>query len=100
MNIQPELLLGPIRIGILLALLLGFGMSGGFTVPDGLGMRMQRYWIAEIGFYLAGSLCVTCLDVKVGLMDRTSQRILCILGGLLLMGAGLLGQYVARAALP
>jgi hypothetical protein len=98
MATQTEILLGPIRIGILLTLFVGFYFLDGFSFPDGAAAPRQRAWLLSIGLFGGGAFIATCVDVTVGLMDRSSLRVLCIVGGVLLLGAGLLVQHVIREA--
>ena len=96
MAMQTRILVGPVRLLILFGLLLAFYLWGGFDKPEVLHYRWRRSWIGGIVVFCAGAFSATMLDVVVGLIDRTSQRLFCIICGALAMGAAILFRLLER----
>lgn len=86
----------PLRIGILVALLGGFSLFGGFDFPDQAHSRMTRAWGNSVLFFSLGAVCFTIVDHWVGNLDRSNLRWLYIVLGVLCMGGGLMSQHVLK----
>ncbi|MCW1923626.1 hypothetical protein OKA05_13760 [Luteolibacter arcticus] len=87
----------PVRIGILVALLAGFWLLGGFNIPgDGFGY-LRKPWLYSILLFGLGSVCATIVDHWVGNLDRSNLRWLYVVMGVLGMGGAFMYQHVLKS---
>ena len=84
-----EIRVTPLRVLLLLLLLGGFWLIGGFdlsvTLPK--GNPNARAMLYRIAMFVIGAGCMTIVEHEVGNLDRTSIRWLYILLGAILMTA-------------
>ena len=76
----------PVRIAIFVALLVAFGLWGGFLPPEvngaGSPRNVTRAWLLLLVLFVGGSACATMGDQTYGTMDRSSLRFLYLVGGM------------------
>ncbi|WP_395750349.1 hypothetical protein [Prosthecobacter sp.] len=81
------------RLLLLAAFCAGFAWVGGFTAPqpDQHHFRAStaRAWTYCVLLYLTGAASASVVDHYVGLLTRTNLRLMYVVLGLALMGAGL-----------
>lgn len=84
----------PLRIALLLLLVAGFWLLGGFTPPDVAHgdsydpVRVKKAWTYCVMLYLTGAGCVSVVDHFAGNLDRTNLRAAWVLMGVILMASG------------
>lgn len=89
-----EFNLSPPRVALLLLLVAGFWLFGGFSPPQASHgdwhdpVRVRKAWTYCVALYLTGAGCVSVVDHYAGNLDRTNLRAAWILLGVLLMAAG------------
>jgi peptidoglycan/LPS O-acetylase OafA/YrhL len=86
----------PLRAGILLVLLAGFWVLGGFDFPDEGSRRITRAWLYTVLMFGLGAVSATVVDHWIGNLDRSNLRWLYIVLGVLCMGGGLMYQHVLK----
>lgn len=69
-----ELKFTPIRVGVLVALLLGYALCGGFVIPEALPVRELRKWVLVPLLFVAGAVCATVIDLRFGAFERSNIR--------------------------
>ncbi|RYD49301.1 MAG: hypothetical protein EOP83_25335 [Verrucomicrobiaceae bacterium] len=87
----------PIRVGILVVLLAGFWLLGGFEFPRGDFAYLQRAWTFSVLMFVLGSICATIVDHWVGNLDRSNLRWLYVLLGVLCIGGSFMYQSVLKS---
>ena len=86
------------RIILLVVLLAGFALLGGFTpptIPDSLMLdprRVTKAWFYCVLVFGAGAGCVSIVDHFVGTMERSNLRLLYVILGVILMTGS--GMYI------
>ena len=95
---------GPVRLLILALCLGGFAWWGGFSPPQNKDRQVTHVhgvrdvWIKCTLMFVAGAVCVSLVDHRVGLMDPTHLRpVYVILGLFLMIGAVIWLQAVKHA---
>jgi hypothetical protein len=86
----------PARIGILVILLAGFWLLGGFEFPGSDFSNLRKPWLYSVLMFAGGSVCATIVDHWVGNLDRTNLRWLYVLLGVLLIGGSFMYQHVLK----
>lgn len=69
-----ELKFTPIRVGVLVALLVGYALFGGFVIPGELPAQALRRWVLVLLLFVAGALGTTVIDHRIGSLERSSIR--------------------------
>jgi hypothetical protein len=69
-----ELKFTPVRIGVLVALLVGYAFWGGFMIPGELSTPALRRWAPVPLLFVAGAVAATVIDQRIGMLDRLSIR--------------------------
>jgi len=87
----------PVRVGILLVLLVGFWLLGGFEFPGDGFANLRRAWLYSILMFGLGAVCATIVDHWVGNLDRSNLRWLYVLLGVLCMGGAFMYQHVLKS---
>ena len=85
----------PIRTAILIVLLAGFWLLGGFEHMDA-GGRIGRAWLYSVIIFIIGSVMVSVVDHWVGNLDRSNLRWLYVVMGVLAIGGSFMYQHVLR----
>lgn len=91
----------PLRVGIWLSLLVAFGFWGGFAPIEGdfgTHRRLTKAWLLLVVMFVGGSLSATMGDQLYGTIERSSLRILYLLGGSLAMMGALVLLHGLRVA--
>ena len=84
----------PLRIVVLVLLLAGFWLAGGFELPE-LAMRQtNRIWICSVIAFITGAVMVSIVDHWVGNLDRSNLRWLYVVMGVLAMGGSVMYRHV------
>jgi hypothetical protein len=85
----------PLRTVILIVLLAGFWLAGGFELPEVAGRQANRIWLCSVIFFVIGALMVSVVDHWVGNLDRSNLRWLYVVMGVLAMAGSVMYQHVA-----
>ncbi len=85
----------PFRIAILILLLAGFWLAGGFELPEIALRQVSRIWLCSVIFFVIGALMVSVVDHWVGNLDRSNLRWLYVVMGVLAMAGSVMYQHVA-----
>lgn len=100
-----ELNLSVGRLSFLIALILAFSVSGGFSTPEVasesytmMPRRLSKAWTYCILLFLGGAVSVSVIDHTVGTMDRSSIRFLYVIFGVILMTSSIAWQRGLREA--
>lgn len=95
------------RLLLLVALLVVFGLDGGFIPPDVSPdslldpRRVAKAWLYCVALFVSGAVSATVVDHFVGMIDRSNIRVIYIILGVALMtGAWLWLGGLRSAALP
>jgi hypothetical protein len=86
----------PLRTAILIGLLAGFWLLGGFEFPGEGHRHLTRAWLYAVLLFSLGTVSSTVVDHWVGNLDRSNLRWLYIVLGVLCMGGGLMYQHVLK----
>ena len=84
----------PLRIAILLVLLAGFWLAGGFELPDPTMRQANRIWLCSVIDFIAGAAMVSIVDHWVGNLDRSNLRWLYVVMGVLAMAGSAMYRHV------
>ena len=87
----------PVRVIILVVLLVGFGLLGGFEFPDAPFLQLRKAWNYSVLLFGLGAVLATIVDHWVGNLDRSNLRWLYLVLGVICMGGGLMYQHVLRS---
>ncbi|CAN5835680.1 hypothetical protein BH11VER1_BH11VER1_05150 [soil metagenome] len=106
----------PMRWVLFAALLLLFAVAGGFERPsrspgstlkpidiyrvdDRVNREIAKTWIGCMALYIAGAVCATVVDDRLGYVEPMSFRAFWVIPGVLAMGVALAWHWMFRAAL-
>ena len=77
-----ELKLTPLRVGILIALIVGYTLIGGLVIPGDLPRQAMGGWVMTILLFLVGAILATVVDHRIKAVDRTTVRWFYVVAGL------------------
>lgn len=95
-----ELNFNPIRVAILVVLILGFALLGGFSIPEGMPGRLMRTWSLSVLLFTASAISATVVDHWLGNLDRSNLRWFYILVGVAGMAGSAMLQHVVNEQVP
>jgi len=95
-----ELNFNPIRVAILVFLIVGFALYGGFTIPDGMPARLMRTWAISVLLFAASAISATVVDHWIGNLDRSNLRWFYIVIGVAGMAGSAMLQHVVHEQVP
>lgn len=87
----------PGRVAILVVLLAGFWLLGGFHFPGAGFGYLNRPWTYSVLMFALGAVSATIADHWVGNLDRSNLRWLYVLLGVLCMGGAFMYQHVLKS---
>lgn len=91
-----ELKFTPIRLSILIVLVIGYAVHGGFAVPPEVPRQMMKMWVATLMLFLVSAVSTTVVDHWIGLMDRSNLRWFYVVVGIAGMAGALVMLHVFR----
>lgn len=93
-----ELNFTPWRVAILVVLMTGFALLGGFEIPEGLPRRALRAWALTILGFTASAISATVVDHWIGNLDRSNLRWFYIVVGISGMAAAVAFRHALNSA--
>lgn len=92
-----ELKFTPIRVGMLMALLVGYALTGGFVIPGDLPAQALRKWVLVPLLFVAGAMGATVIDHRIGSLERSSIRWFHIVVGIAAMAVAATLHHLFRS---
>lgn len=90
----------PTRVAVLVILMAGFALLGGFSLPPELPSRMVRSWALMILLFTVSSISATVVDHWIGNLERSNLRWFYIVVGIAGMVGAIALMQVLKEGIP